>query len=133
MEPFATVEDYDARHAEPLDEGLRGMAAARLADASTKVAAELEASGIDWRHRAEASDAFRALLASVACAMVERSLAAALPGVKSRQRSAGPYSFTDSFANPTGDLYLLASERRVLGIGRARMGCMQARIGRGGT
>lgn len=74
------------------------------------------------------NDAFRATLTSVACAMAERSLAAVLPGVKSRQQSAGPYSFTDSFANPTGDLYLLASERRDLGIGRARMGCMRPLI-----
>ena len=133
MEPFATVEDYDARHATPLDQNLRGVAAARLADASAKMASELEHAGIDWRRRMEANDVFRATLTSVACAMAERSLAAVLPGVKSRQQSAGPYSFTDSFANPTGDLYLLASERRDLGIGRARMGSMRPRIGREGA
>ena len=133
MEPFATVEDYDARHATPLDQNLRGVAAARLADASARIASELELAGIDWRRRMGTNDVFRATLTSVTCAMAERSLAAALPGVKSRQQSAGPYSFTDSFANPTGDLYLLASERRDLGMGRARMGCMRPRIGREGA
>jgi hypothetical protein len=132
VEPFATVEDYDARHAAPLDEGLRGVASTRLADASAKVAAELELAGIDWRRRMGANDVFRATLTSVTCAMVERSLAAVLPGVKSRQQSAGPYSFTDSFANPTGDLYLLASERRDLGIGRSRLGMFHPHVGYGG-
>lgn len=132
MEPFATLADYESRRAGTLTESERALVLARLADATAKVATELEASGIDWRRRMVANDVFRTLLASVTCAMVERAVSSATPGLKSRQQSAGPYSFTDSYANPTGDLYLLASERRDLGIGRARMGCMRPRVGYGG-
>lgn len=131
MEPFATVPDYESRRPGSLTDAERELASVRLADASAKVASELELAGVDWRRRMSSSEVFRATLAQVTCAMVERAMSSALPGVKSRQQSAGPYSFTDSYANPTGDLYLLASERRDLGIGRARMGVMGPRIGQG--
>jgi hypothetical protein len=118
---FATISDYNARASEPVetDEEKR-IVQAKLEDASAKIAAELANSGISL-HAYLRSDIYRRILCSVTCAMVDRAMMAALPGLKSRQQTAGPYSFTDSFANPTGDLYLLSSERRSLGIGGARI------------
>jgi hypothetical protein len=99
----------------------------RKAHATALVERDLDVLG----HESRAAHATH-MLAQVICAMVERAVSSAMPGLKSRQQSAGPYSFTDSYANPTGDLYLLASERRDLGIGRARMGCMRPHVGYGG-
>ena len=132
MEPFATVEDYQARHTGTLSEQEGALVATRLVDATAKVASELELAGVNWERRMASSEVFRSMLTQVTCAMVERAVASGLPGVKSRQQSAGPYSFTDTMANPMGDLYLLASERRDLGIGRSRLGMFHPRIGYGG-
>lgn len=132
MEPFATVEDYQARQTRALSEQEGALVSTRLADATAKVVSELELAGIDWERRMASNEVFRSMLTQVVCAMVERAVASCLPGVKSRQQSAGPYSFTDTMANPTGDLYLLASERRDLGIGRSRLGMFHPHIGYGG-
>ena len=120
---FATISDYNARASEPVDLESADevqLVQSKLADASAKIAAELANSGINV-HEYLRSEIYRRILCSVTCAMVDRAMMTVLPGLKSRQQTAGPYSFTDSFANPTGDLYLLASERKTLGIGGARI------------
>ena len=123
---FASVSDYNARASYPVDvedEDDVLTVQTKLEDASAKIASELGAAGINVRAYMS-SDVYSRILRSVTCAMVDRAMMTALPGLKSRQQTAGPYSFTDSFANPTGDLYLLASERKSLGIGGARISCI---------
>lgn len=119
---FATISDYNARASEPVDleSDEVQLVQAKLEDASAKIAVELANSGINV-HEYLRSEIYRRILCSITCAMVDRAMMTVLPGLKSRQQTAGPYSFTDSFANPTGDLYLLASERKSLGIGGARI------------
>lgn len=54
----------------------------------------------------------------VSCDMVKRAMVS--PGgigVQSVQQSAGPYSETTQYTNPTGDLYLTKADRRLLGCG----------------
>ena len=119
---FATLEDLNMR----LDKPLTGAAATKantlLVDASAKLQLELERSGIRWLERWEAQGVYAAALRSVTCSMVERAIETPLPlGVSSQQQTAGPYSNTFSAANPGGDVYILASERRTLGIGDGRI------------
>lgn len=59
----------------------------------------------------------------VSCNMVQRSMAAGEgPGVTQGSETAGPFSASWTFANPTGDMYLSRSDRALLGGGRARAG-----------
>ena len=58
------------------------------------------------------------LLKIVVCSMVERAMSTGgdMYGVTQQSMTAGPYSQTYSYANPTGDLYITKSEKRLLGI-----------------
>lgn len=127
MEPFATIGDLNARRASDLTGRAASVAGAKLADATAKLAAEMDASGIPWRARFSAGmEPFASNLRAICCAMVERAIEQPLPlGLKSQQGTAGPYSFTSTSANPGGDVYLLASERRTLGIGQTRAGSLR--------
>jgi len=57
---------------------------------------------------------------SVACAMVRRALGddadgtTDAPGARTIQQTAGPFAQTLTYANPTGELYVTAAERRAL-------------------
>ena len=57
----------------------------------------------------------------VSCEMVKRAMATSGGiggvGVTSVQQGAGPYQETVQFSNPTGDLYLSKSDRKLLGCG----------------
>lgn len=118
---FATIEDLNSRRATPLTGDAADMATVKLSDASVLIQNELTLSRINWRRRMR-NEAYAALLTATTCAVVERAILSVLPGVKSRQQSAGPYSFTDTMSNPTGDLYLTSQEKRALGIGHGRIG-----------
>lgn len=60
------------------------------------------------------------VLNMVSCSMVQRAMIASDSGafgVSQQTISADIYSQTQSFANPTGDLYLTGAEKKMLGIG----------------
>ena len=60
-----------------------------------------------------------ALLKTVCCSMVIRSMSAAESdsyGVDSMSMTAGVYSQSWNYNNPTGDMYLTKLEKRLLGI-----------------
>src|SRR5690606_14204401 len=61
-----------------------------------------------------------AVLRSIACSMVQRSMLAGdtSPGVKTAQETTGPFSQSFTYANPTGDLYLTAAEVKLLPCGK---------------
>ncbi|WP_051179725.1 Gp19/Gp15/Gp42 family protein [Nocardia concava] len=57
----------------------------------------------------------------VSLAMVKRAmLASNAEGVSATSQTAGPYAQSQTFTNPTGNLYLTASERRMLSPGGTR-------------
>lgn len=58
------------------------------------------------------------LLKIVVCNMVERAMSTGgdIFGVTQQSMTAGPYAQTFNYANPTGDLYITKSEKRLLGI-----------------
>jgi len=119
MEPFASVDDLEARWRE-LDDGERRQASAVLDDVTAHIAARLERSGIVL---GQASTLYKANLKAVACAAARRAMLAAedRAGIRSAQQQAGPYMETFSFDNPSGDVYLTSSERKTLGLDRLRV------------
>lgn len=113
LQPFATVADLEARWHD-LTDGERVRAAVLLEDASDLIRTQCAA----WESRDVAT------LRRVTCAAVKRAMLAAsmgVPeGVSQTNTTTGPFSDGYTFANPGGDLYLLDSERRSLGMGRAK-------------
>lgn len=113
MQPFATVDDLEARW-HGLTDSERERAAVLLVDASDLIRTQCAG----WEHCETAT------LRRVACAAVKRAMLAAsmgVPeGVSQTNTTTGPFSDGYTFANPSGDLYLLDTERRSLGMGRAK-------------
>jgi hypothetical protein len=110
--PFATADDLAARW-RPLELTEQERADALLGDASAHVRAMCH--GID--DRIEAGELDPAVVLSVVVAMVKRAMIAADTGigVGAQQQTAGPYSTSLTFTNPTGSIYLTRADRRLLG------------------
>lgn len=108
-EAFATVAQLAARY--PVKDVDRERAEQLLADASTIIRSEIPSSRLTRD---------KDILEMVVCAMVQRSLAASatlgdgLTGVSQSSQTAGPFSQSWTFTNPTGDLYLSKAEKRRL-------------------
>lgn len=120
--PLVNVSDLEARW-RPLKEDERTRAAVLLQDAESLILSfggDLETLNI-------------ALVTPVVCAMVKRVMATPADqlAVGSTQITAGPFSETLNYTNPTGDLYLTKAEKYQLGIGRQRMGSVAPHIGGG--
>lgn len=107
---YATVEDLEDRwHALEGDESTR--AETLLGDAAVILARLVEVDPQD--------DDQMELLKIVSCSMVIRSMQAGESdsyGVSQLDYGMGPFSQSAHFANPNGDMYLTANERRLLGI-----------------
>lgn len=108
---YATVDDLEARwHALEGDEADR--AEVLLEDAAAMLDALVE---VDPEDEKQAN-----LLKIVSCSMVTRAMLSAESdayGVSQLDYGMGPFSQAAHFANPNGDLYLTAQEKRLLGIG----------------
>lgn len=108
---YATVDDLEARwHALEGDEADR--AEVLLEDAAAMLDALVE---VDPEDEKQAN-----LLKIVSCSMVTRAMLSAesdVYGVSQLDYGMGPFSQAAHFANPNGDLYLTAQEKRLLGIG----------------
>lgn len=117
MQPFASVEDYEARYGTVTD---AQTLEACLEDATALMQAALEARGIDWRDPSEEyADRLMRVCRQVAHRALDASPAGtdyAPYGVTQASQSAGGYSVSYSFGNPYGDSFLSASERRMLGL-----------------
>lgn len=124
MDPLATVGNLESRW-KKLEPAERDRAEIRIADATEIIASECTKAGVDitapdisWR------------LEQVCCAMVRRSMSSPDgEDLTSLQQTAGPYSATYSYANPTGDLYMTRSEKRLLGLNRQRMAAILPTMG----
>lgn len=107
---FATYEDLEARW-RPLSQAERDRAEVLLGDAAVFLSAQVRVDEADGNQMAA--------LKIVSCSMVQRAMNASANdafGVTESTIKADIYSQTLSFANPSGDLYLTGSEKRLLGI-----------------
>lgn len=114
---FATVEEYRARY--PETTAADSAISALLDDASDAIEGELAPRGIDWE---EADEAYAAKLSRVCCTIAHRAMPAdmdgsmAALGATQTTQTAGSYSFSASFSNGYGEVYVSKSDRIKLGI-----------------
>lgn len=108
---YATVSDLEARW-RALSTSESDVAQTLLDDASLKINA---VANVDAR----ISDGTLNLGVAkiVVCGMVKRAMQTSyLAGVSQASETAGPFSRSQTFSNPTGDLYLSKEEKRLLGL-----------------
>lgn len=120
---YATVNDYEDRYG-PLTASQEDMVTVKLDDAAIVLDANVDT--------ADPSEVMLARLKIVSCAMVNRSMVAEADGavgVSNASYTMGPFSQSATFSNPSGDLYLTASEKRMLGISRGLIGSIRPVIG----
>lgn len=105
---YATLDDLEARRG-VLDPDEREKAAALLDDAAVILDALVIING---------SEEQETLLNLVSCNMVIRALSTTPDayGVSSLSTTAGVYSESLQYSNPSGDMYLTKLEKRLLGI-----------------
>lgn len=114
MEPFATVDDYEARYGDVEDPERVGVL---LGDASMRLRS------FRWLTIREDDEVQAANLKRIACAAVHRSIVRGnLEGLSGYTQSAGDYSASVTVANPDGNLYFTGDDLRSLGYGTGRIG-----------
>lgn len=121
MEPFTTVEQYEARFGEAGD---RAILAECLDDASAAIRAEFANRHMDIAKRLEDemfADACMRVCRSVANRIMPGGVDVPL-GASSVAETDGPYSLTVSYAPSYGLPKLLPSELSMLGLGGGRAG-----------
>lgn len=106
---FATVADVEVRW-KTLNAAEKARCEVLLADANAKmIQAGADATSTD--------ESYSQVCKAVCCQMVIRAMQSAdFLGLTSESISAGEYSQSYSYANPTGDLYLTAQEKRDIGV-----------------
>lgn len=117
---YATVADIEARW-RPLSLDEQARATALLDDAAA-IIDSLTSVGEDDLHAAKI----------VSCDMVIRSMSASAYdtyGVSSASMTAGPYTQSMTYSNPSGDMYLTKLEKRMLGISSSYIGSIRAKVG----
>lgn len=118
MDAFATSADLASRWHD-LGDGEKDRANTLLCDASAMLAAEMGRCGVEID---ETDEAQAQLLCLVCCSMVRRYMSSeTFADVKSTSLTAGPYSQQLTYANPTGNMYVTADERRLLGIPKRKV------------
>ncbi len=126
MAAFATLADYEARRG-AVAESDKGRVEALLEDASAFLSGRFRVRmGADYA--AGLNKTFDENAKAVCVAMVSRAVEvpADLSGVTQQSQSAGSYSASYTYANPTGDLYLGRSDLRRLGLCGSRVGSIAA-------
>lgn len=119
---FATVADLEARWRD-LTEDEEARATVLLDDATAYLQALVE---VDPDNETQAAN-----LKMVCCNMVKRAMTSAASdafGVTDATATMGPFSQHVAYANPSGDMYVLKSERILLGIGAATFGSIRAHV-----
>lgn len=121
---FADVSDIESRW-RTLTSDEEAKAGVLLEDASAMLTALV--------NRIDVADSKQlALLKTVCCSMVIRAMSATESdsyGVDSMSMTAGVYSQSWSYNNPTGDMYLTKLEKRMLGITTGHIGSIHPKIG----
>lgn len=111
MKSFASAEDLEVRW-RTMTPSEKRKADVLLSDAAAIIASALEQAGIEIDSE---DDMQAANLVRVSCSMVQRAMA---QGDGEQQHAWGG----ELVMNPSGDLYLSKSDKKSLGIGRARIG-----------
>jgi hypothetical protein len=104
-EPFANEDDVVARF-RPLTAAEEEIVGALLSDASTRIRARFP--GIDAQAAAGTIDPD--VLTMITANMVKRALINPEDGVSQESQGAGPYSHSQTFANPMRNLFLTADD-----------------------
>lgn len=116
---YAEVSDIELRWHE-LDSDEQSRAAVLIDDASAM---------LDALVNVDTSDAEQLeLLKMVCCNMVIRALSATASdafGVSNSSMTAGAYSQSWTYANPSGDMYLTKLEKRLLGVTSSYIGSIR--------
>lgn len=127
MEPFATTFDLAARWRTlmPTEES---RAEALLLDATAYLTERLASAGVEI---VAGDEVQTANLKAVCCSMVQRVMAVSedSAGISQSSQTAGPFSQSNSYANPGGDMYLTSAEQRKIGIKRQRAFAVRPKIG----
>lgn len=119
---YATVDDLEARW-RPLSTTEQDRAEVLLDDAAVYLSALVT---VDDSDQAQAD-----VLKVVSCSMVQRVMSSDVDtfGVSQASMTAGSYTQSMTFANPSGDFYLTAMEKRLLGIASSKLGTIRPKVG----
>ena len=120
---YATVSDIESRW-RALSQDEQSRARVLIDDASAMLTALVNVDSDDQEQAY--------LLKQVCCSMVIRAMSATEAdafGASQMSMTAGPYSQSWSYSNPTGDMYLTKLEKRLLGITSGYIGTIEPRIG----
>ena len=127
MDAYATLEDLQRRW-RLLSADEQQRATTLLSDAAVKIALACKQSGV----AIDAADELQSeALKSINCEMVKRAMMSPIdmPPMSSFAQTAGSYSESQTYVNPTGDLYMTLGEKKMLGIGTQKMGSIPPLIG----
>ena len=120
---FAVVSDIESRWRD-LSTDEEARASVLIDDATAMLSALV---------KVDASDEEQALLLKVVCCdMVIRAMAQSgmdTFGVSQAAITAGPYTQSFSYSNPSGDMYLTKLEKKLLGISTGYIGSIRPMIG----
>lgn len=124
MGAFATVEDYVERYPGTVD---IDRVETLLKDAGSFLESELRRSG---KEVDDSDESQRNALVRISCRLVNSMMDVSdgMSGVSQSSMTAGPFSNSWTFANPTGAFKLLQSERKTLGVGGVRAGSVEPLI-----
>lgn len=120
---FAEVSDIESRWRE-LSTEEQSRASVLIDDASAMLTALVDVDTDD--------DEQAQLLKQVCCSMVIRAMSATEAdafGASQMSMTAGPYTQSWNYANPSGDMYLTRLEKRLLGITSGYIGSIRPKIG----
>lgn len=126
MEPFATLDDYEARYG-AVAEGDSARIEALLEDASGMLlGAYIERYSTDYAKGEH--PIFDQAAKAVTCAVVSRAynVPLGMAGATQLSQAAGDYNASVTFANPTAELWLGKNDRRRLGLAGTRIGSIPA-------
>ncbi|MEE1273100.1 MAG: Gp19/Gp15/Gp42 family protein [Olegusella sp.] len=133
MDAFASVDELQTRW-RTLTETERPRAQEALLDVTAFITSLMAKSGvaIDPDDEVQSHN-----LMAVTCNVARRALVSSFDQTGNEpaapytehQQIAGVFQERYVFANPLGDMYLTASEKSILGIGRQRVGTVRAAIG----
>ena len=127
MTAYATLEDLQNRWRQ-LSADEQQRATTLLSDAAVKIALACKQSGV----AIDVADSLQSeALKAINCEMVKRAMLSPIdmPPVSSFAQTAGSYSESQTYVNPTGDLYMTLGEKKMLGIGTQKMGSITPIIG----
>lgn len=120
---FAEVSDIESRWRE-LSTDEQSRASVLIDDASAMLTALVD---VDTDDENQAQ-----LLKQVCCSMVIRAMSATESdtfGASQMSMTAGPYTQSFNYANPSGDMYITRLEKRLLGITSGYIGSIPVKIG----